>query len=149
MAGIRNPANPETERRSHMEKKEALEVILEVVANCLAREPEMITPESRLVTDLGADSLDFLDIIFSLEQRFNVTFRGSEFDLLARLDLQAPESVRDGFLTSQIIDRLRSILPMLNEIGPSARVAPSEVFSFITVETLWIIIEGVLQRSNS
>jgi acyl carrier protein len=132
-----------------MEKKEALEIIREVVANCLAREPEMVTPESRLITDLGADSLDFLDVIFSLEQRFKVTFRGSEFDFLARLDLQSPETVRDGFLTSQIIDRLRPILPKLNEIGPTHRVAPSELFSFITVETLWIIIEGVLQRPNS
>ena len=50
--------------------------ILEKVKECLFQalgvEKEEISPESSLTRDLGAESIDFLDIIFRLEQAFNI-----------------------------------------------------------------------------
>jgi len=137
-----------TESGKDMTKEQGLHCVCDIVAQCLALERDEVTPDASLFTDLGADSLDFLDLTFSLESRFGLRFRDSEFDFVARLDLSSPEVVRDGFLTNQTIERLRPILPALNEIKDPDRVPPNQLFSMITVRTLWIIVERVLHRAQ-
>jgi len=131
-----------------MKKDQGLETVCDIVAQCLALERDEVSPDASLFADLGADSLDFLDLIFSLEERFGLRFRDSEFDFVTRLDLTSPDVVRDGFLTNQTIERLRPILPALNEIKATDRVSPNQVFSMITVHTLWIIVERIFQRAR-
>ena len=50
-----------------MVRDEGLATVRALVADCLALDPGSVAPESRLVSDLGADSLDFLDLLFRLE----------------------------------------------------------------------------------
>ncbi|MBR0162046.1 MAG: acyl carrier protein [Oscillospiraceae bacterium] len=49
----------------------------EKVKNALAQQfeldPDTITPETNLIDDLGADSLDVVELIMSLEDEFGVT----------------------------------------------------------------------------
>ena len=52
------------------------------IADSLAVAKGEITLESRLVDDLGADSLDMVDIIFTLERKFGVYVRETEFKRL-------------------------------------------------------------------
>lgn len=131
-----------------MKEEQGLETVCDIVAQCLALEPNEVNPDASLFADLGADSLDFLDLTFSLESRFGLRFRDSEFDFVTRLDLTSPEVVRDGFLTKQTIERLRPILPALSEIADPDRVPPNQLFSMITVRTLWIIVERVLRKAR-
>ncbi len=64
-----------------------------VVAECLCLELDEVQPESRLVEDLGAESIDFLDVLFNLEK---------EFDLRLDLDEMVPGEQRD-------IEKIKSI----------------------------------------
>ncbi len=48
------------------------EKVKEIIADQLGVEPENIKPESRLVEDLGADSLDVVELIMAFEEAFNV-----------------------------------------------------------------------------
>ena len=48
------------------------EKIRKIVAQQLDLDPETITPESRLIEDLKADSLDIVELIMDLEQDFGV-----------------------------------------------------------------------------
>ena len=47
--------------------------IVELIAEKLCKKPEQITMESRLVEDLGADSLDVVELIMSFEDEFGIT----------------------------------------------------------------------------
>src|SRR4051812_23200952 len=47
-----------------------LDAVRRCVAERLFRDIGEVTPGSRLITDLGADSLDFVDLLFQLEKRF-------------------------------------------------------------------------------
>lgn len=49
------------------------EKVQEIIANELGIEKEKITMDSRLAEDLGADSLDAVELIMALEDEFNVT----------------------------------------------------------------------------
>lgn len=53
----------------------------EVIANVLSIQESTITPDSNIVGDLGADSIDMVDIIMQLEKEFNVNApRGRDLD---------------------------------------------------------------------
>jgi acyl carrier protein len=115
-----------------------------LVADCLAIEPDKIDRESRLVDDLGADSLDFIDLLFLIEKEFGVKVRDSELDFLSRLDFSSPEVMRNGHLTPETVARLAEWLPALRSSDP-ATVKPAALFGMLTVETLAIMIRRKLE----
>lgn len=49
-----------------------LEKLISVIAEVLDIDASNITAESRFVEDLGADSLDFLEIVMSVEDEFGI-----------------------------------------------------------------------------
>ncbi|MFC1997394.1 acyl carrier protein [Chloroflexota bacterium] len=50
--------------------QEIFEKIQEIVADLLDIDPEKITPESKFQADLGADSLDLVELIMEFEEQF-------------------------------------------------------------------------------
>lgn len=127
-----------------MNRDEGLAIIIEAVADCLALDLDEVSADSRLVTDLGADSLDFIDLIFVLEKKFNVEIRGGELDFLSKLDVSNPDVMQDGVLTESAIDKLSTWLPALEQVPDRKAVTPAELFSLITVDTLWRVVEDKL-----
>jgi acyl carrier protein len=49
-----------------------------IVAEALNVPVEKVTPSASLIDDLGAESIDFLDILFRLETAFNIKIRETE-----------------------------------------------------------------------
>ena len=115
-----------------------------LVADCLAVELDKVSHESRLSDDLGADSLDFIDLLFMVEKEFGIKVRESELDFLSRLDFSSPEVMREGYLTSATIERLQAWLPALRTVPDPAKVKPAALFSMITVGTLSLLIQRKL-----
>ena len=116
----------------------------DLVADRLAVKPAEVTPDSRLVDDLGADSLDFVDLVFAIEKRFAVKLRDDELDVLAQLDFSSPEVMRDGYLTRAVLERLMPAVPALREVPDPARVTPAAVFGLVTVAMLCAMVERKL-----
>ena len=50
-----------------------LEKVKNLLASQLGIKPDRITEKSRIVDDLGADSLDLVELLMTLEDEFNVT----------------------------------------------------------------------------
>lgn len=125
-------------------KEEKIETICEIIADCLALDPEEVTLHSALVTDLGADSLDFLDLLFSLEKTFKIKIREGELEFLSKFDFTSSEAVKDGVLTQDSIDKLEPWLPGLKEVEDKSSITPAKIVSLITVETLWLMVESKL-----
>jgi acyl carrier protein len=116
-----------------------------LVADSLALRPDQVTAQSRLFDDLGADSLDFIDIVFSIEKAFSIKVRDSELDFLSRLDFSSPEVMRDGYFTRSTVDALSEWLPRLREVPDPDTVTPREVFSLITLDTLCLLVAKKLR----
>src|SRR5215468_7020258 len=73
-------------------------------------EEDDVRPTATLQGDLGAESIDFLDIVFRLEREFDIKIvRGELFpDSIFQGD---PDFVHDGRVTAKGIAELRSRLP--------------------------------------
>jgi acyl carrier protein len=61
-----------TRRRRVVAQDDILEQVRAAVASTLKVEAERVTLEARLIEDLGGDSLDMLELIMNLEERFGM-----------------------------------------------------------------------------
>jgi acyl carrier protein len=87
------------------------EQIQGIVAEALYCEKEQVTPTANLMADLGAESIDFLDIVFRLEKSFGIKLPRGDIELRARGDLEEGEFEVHGVLQEKGLARLRSFMP--------------------------------------
>tara|TARA_B100000900_G_C20321304_1_gene610268 strand:- start:167 stop:559 length:393 start_codon:yes stop_codon:yes gene_type:complete len=113
--------------------------VKDVLENALGADPEDVTMDATLIGDLGAESIDFLDISFKLEQEFDIKIDQGE---LFPENLMSDESlVQDGKLTDKGMEVLRERMPHVDfsKLENDRQVDQlSEVF---TVESLVDFIE--------
>jgi acyl carrier protein len=84
--------------------------VTKVLVQALGVDEHDITPAARLQGDLGAESIDFLDIVFRLEREFMIRIPRGELFSNALLQDQT-EVVRDGHVTDTGLETLRSSMP--------------------------------------
>jgi acyl carrier protein len=101
-----NPFFPEDEMPTY---DEIFDKVQATLVDALGVDEEDVTREATLQGDLGAESIDFLDIVFRLERNFGIKIpRGELFPENLVAD---PEWVSGGKLTSKGIGELKSRLP--------------------------------------
>jgi acyl carrier protein len=128
-----------------MDKQEIFSAVQNCIAESLAINKQEILPEARLIDDLGADSLDFLDMIFSLEKQFGTRLRDPKLDLLVRADFSQAQTTQNGRLSREAIEKLSEWLP---ELQGAEEVTMRNVYSYITVNTLVRLIEEKLLNAE-
>jgi acyl carrier protein len=108
---------------------------------------EEIKPTSTLQGDLGAESIDFLDIVFRLEREFGIKIpRGELFpESIFQGD---PEFVLNGKVTDKGLAELRSKMPFadLNEFAKNPEL--SHISDLFTVDLITRYIQGKLNGNN-
>ena len=89
---------------------EIFDRVAAVMVEALNVDDDEVTPEATLQGDLGAESIDFLDIVFRLEREFNIKIpRGELFpESIFQGD---PEFVQDGLVTEKGLQELRERMP--------------------------------------
>ena len=92
-----------------MNYDEIYEKVQEVLEDALGVDEDEVTKDATLVGDLGAESIDFLDIVFRLEKAFGIKIDQSE--LFPDNVLNDPTYVQDGKVTDAGMATLRQRLP--------------------------------------
>ena len=94
--------------------------VRECLVRALACPAAQVRPAARLVGDLGADSLDLLDLVFQLEQHFHIRITPRGIELRARAALGDRPFEVEGVYTPEALAKLREALPEI----PVAELAP-------------------------
>ena len=94
------------------------------MAEALGCEVEQVKLEASLIDDLGAESIDFLDIVFRLERTFKVKIPRGKIVEDARGDLSEAEFDRAGVVSDAGLARLKSFL---NEVPADRFKSPLRV----------------------
>jgi acyl carrier protein len=125
-----------------------LETLRPLVKEVTGVPVERIHMEHVVMEDLGAESLDLLDLSFLIEERFGVTIGSHEFEDQAKARLPGGVYEKDGFLTPEALIELRKALPEI----PPARLAPGlrklELPSLLTVSVFMHLIQRKLAEKT-
>jgi acyl carrier protein len=93
-------------------REEIFDKVQSTLVDALGVDAEEVTGESTLTGDLGAESIDFLDIVFRLEKNFSIKIpRG---DLFPENVLSDPQFVSGGKVTEKGVAELRTRMPWAN-----------------------------------
>ena len=108
---------------------------------------EDIKPDATLQGDLGAESIDFLDIVFRLEREFGIKIpRGELFpESIFQGD---PEFVQDGRVTPKGLEELRSKMPFADLTQFEKNPEVSNLSDLFTVQLITRYIQGKLHNGN-
>src|SRR5438067_12508385 len=104
---------------------------------------EDIRPTSTLQGDLGAESIDFLDIVFRLEREFGIKIpRGELFpESIFQGD---PDFVQDGRVTDKGLNELKTRMPFADLAKFEADPQVTNISDLFTVEMITRYIQGKL-----
>ncbi|HOQ04293.1 MAG TPA: acyl carrier protein [Anaerohalosphaeraceae bacterium] len=91
-------------------REEIFKKVQDVLVDALGLDEEDVTEEATLMGDLGAESIDFLDIVFRLEKTFNIKVPREEL-FPAESVLNNPEFVSGGKLTAKGLAELKARMP--------------------------------------
>jgi acyl carrier protein len=119
------------------------EKIQEIIAEALYCDKDQVTRDANLMTDLGAESIDFLDIVFRLEKAFGIKLPKGDIEARARGDLADGEFEVQGALQEKGLARLRAIMP---EVAPTRFKPGLKVKDIPTLFTVATFERMVLER---
>jgi len=92
-----------------MSEQDVLAKVKETLIEALGVDDDEVTPDATLTGDLGAESIDFLDIVFRLEKAFDIKIPRGE--LFPDNILNNPEFVQNGKLTDAGLKQLKERMP--------------------------------------
>ncbi|MFO0783425.1 MAG: phosphopantetheine-binding protein [Phycisphaerales bacterium] len=132
--------------RSEIEQK-----VTEVLENALGADAEDITPEATLTEDLGAESIDFLDIQFQLEKKFSTPekpFKIEQGELFPENMMSNPDYVKDGRFTDAGMALLKEKMPHVDLSVFDADRNVKGLAKIFTVKSLCDFIQLKLNKSK-
>lgn len=130
-----------------MTRDEILNKVRDTLVDALSVEPEEVTPEATLQGDLGAESIDFLDISFRLEKNFDIKIpRGELFP--ESLALADKNFVQDGKVTPEGVAELRARMPFANIDAFAADPRVEKITDLFTVQMIVNFLEGKLSSKG-
>ncbi len=117
-----------------MSRDDIFEKVQGVLVEALGVDDDEVTPEASLAGDLGAESIDFLDIVFQLEQAFG--FKIQQGELFPENVTQDPDFVQDGLVTAKGLATLKERLPHIDFAALEADPQVTRVAQVFTVDAL-------------
>jgi len=120
------------------------EGVTEVLEEALGVDAEDVKPQATLTGDLGAESIDFLDIQFRLEKKFSSAdrpFKIEQGELFPENMLQDPAMVQNGKVTDAGMTLLKQKLPHIDFSGFEGDRSVKNLSEVFTVKSLCDFLE--------
>lgn len=116
-----------------------------VLTDALGVDAEEVSPEATLQGDLGAESIDFLDIVFRLEKAFSIKIPKGE--LFPDDILNNPDYVDGDRLTQSGLERLKAAMPHADFSKFASEPSVSKMPELFTVGTIVKYVENKLRAA--
>ncbi|MDR1484699.1 MAG: acyl carrier protein [Planctomycetaceae bacterium] len=125
-----------------MRKEEIYDYVKKALIEALAVDEDEINPESTLVGDLGAESIDILDIVFQLEKMLGIKIERGELVPDDVANDKEGKYVQDNKLTELGLSEIKKRMPFANvkELEKNPMVA--NIITILTVRDLCYIVES-------
>ena len=129
-----------------MSRDEIFTQVQEVLVDALGVDDDEVTTEATLMGDLGAESIDFLDIVFRLEKAFGIKIPREELFPAESL-MNNSEYVHNGKLTEKGLAELRDKMPHTDLTSFESDPDINKLGDLFTVNAIINYVEGKLKTA--
>jgi acyl carrier protein len=123
-------------------QEEIFSKVQTALVDALALDEDDVTPDATLQGDLGAESIDYLDIMFKLEKAFNIKIQREE--LFPEDIFKNAQYVQNGKVTAEGMTLLKKRLPFIDLTKFEANPAVQTFGSMLTVQDMVRYVESKL-----
>ena len=121
-------------------RDEIFEKVRAALVDALGVDEDEVSPAATMVGDLGAESIDFLDIVFRLEKAFGIKIPRGE--LFPEDVLSSTEYVADGKLNAAGLAALKARMPFADLSKFEANPTVQNFANTLTVEDMVRYVQG-------
>ncbi len=109
--------------------------VADIIADALGCDEDEVKPDSSLINDLDAESIDFLDIVFRLEREFKVKIPRGKAVEEARGELSEEEFEQAGVVTDAGFEKIKGFMTEVPADRFSSPMKSAEIPKLFTTET--------------
>jgi acyl carrier protein len=123
-------------------------VVKEAVAEALALDEDEVTPDATLMDDLGAESIDLLDILFRVEKGTGVKIEASDLGDYIQGGIPDDEFSDDNeVVTAKGAEQLKRVMPQTDPDELEGSLQADDVINLFTVQNLIAMIHARSERA--
>ncbi|MFD8387229.1 acyl carrier protein [Streptomyces sp. NPDC059679] len=120
-----------------MDRTQISEAVQKAVVEAVGAEPEEVVPEATLLDELGAESIDLLDILFRLERSIGVKIQAAQLAEYVQGGIPDDEfGDENEIITERGLAQLKRVMPQIDVAGLSGRLQATQVMGLFTVDNL-------------
>tara|TARA_E500000331_G_C17070481_1_gene632343 strand:+ start:242 stop:646 length:405 start_codon:yes stop_codon:yes gene_type:complete len=119
-----------------------------IFADSLGFDLDEVEFQSKIIGDLEAESLDFLDIAFKLERTFNIQIPRGGIEKAAREGIEGDGLNPDGTLTLESLEKLREAMSEVPATEFKAGLKPTDVPQLFRVGTFYHLVVNLLENDH-
>lgn len=133
-----------------MTNDEISQQVHSAVAEALALDEDEVTADATLMDDLGAESIDLLDILFRLERSVGVKIQAADLGEYLQGGIPDEEfSDADEVITEKGLAHLQQVLPQIDTDELAGKLRADEVINLFTVQNLTDMVAARAKPSAS
>ncbi|MEU8897218.1 acyl carrier protein [Nocardia sp. NPDC048505] len=120
-----------------MSETSVIDAVREIVAEAVALDIDEVDADATLFGEVGAESIDLLDILFRIERRLGVKITTSE--LSERIQGGIPDEqfgTEDGVVSDVGLAQLEKVMPQIDPAELSGKLPAEDVMNLFTVRNL-------------
>lgn len=132
-----------------MTQDEVFEKVREAFVEALGVEDDEVEPESKVFDDLGAESLDLLEIVYLLEHAFQIKIPRDGIKESTKEGIDPTEYEVDGVLTEKALAKLREVMPEVHPKEISTGLTTNDIPRLFRVQTFVNLVIRLLDEKDN
>jgi acyl carrier protein len=132
-----------------MTQHEIFEKVKEAFMEALGVDDDEVQPESKIFDDLGAESLDLLEIVYLLEHEFEIKIPRDGIAEQSKADIEPTDYEVDGVLTALALEKLRELMPEVPKDELKPGLLSADIPKLFRVQTFVHIVERLLGEKEA
>ncbi|MCM3634989.1 MULTISPECIES: acyl carrier protein [Paenibacillus] len=124
-----------------MERNEIFEVVQQALVDAIGVDEDEVVGEATLLGDLGAESLDLLDVLFRIERKLGFKVTINDITLMITGGIPDEEfGTEEGYLSDVGLAQLKKSLPQI-DVDSLRKFEAERVLTLFTVDNLVSLVE--------
>ncbi len=125
---------------------EAFSAVQEAVVGALGVDDDEATPDATLMDELGAESIDLLDILFRIERSTGIKIQAADLGTYIQGGIPDEEFSDDNEIISERgLEQLSKVMPQIDRDALRGNLEAEKVITLFTVQNL---ADMVAQRAS-